>query len=199
MGGDKRTGTRWSDAALVASGTIGWACSWLVGIMLVNNLDRPVGWLLMGIAGGLVTAAIERRAQPGLDGIYARVIALGWAVGGIAAGAVTQFDVLRGWIAMGIIGGAVTGAAVLHTRRSGIVTGIGGVALGWLMGGLAGAAFASGRGRVLAVYLGEHVSGEAQSFAISSITWAIAGAIAGAIGSGVMVWQIRRRERRGGR
>jgi hypothetical protein len=186
--------SRWSNPALIALGTLGWACGWTVGICIIENISASFGWLLMGIIVGLVTASVLRHAQPGLDGVYWSVIVMGWAIGGIAAGGVTRFDILRGWIAMGIVGGAITGAAILRRSRSRIVAGITRVAVTWLLAGIVGASFGSGRARTIGVWLGEMASGELQSFLVSGAIWAVAGGITGLIGCGLTLWQVRRRE-----
>lgn len=187
-------GKRGRAAALTALGAMGWACSWTVGVFVINNFSRGFGWLVMGFIAGLATAAVLRRGQPDLDGAYLSAIMVGWTIGGVAAGGVAQFDILRGWIAMGLVGGSITGATVLKTNRRRVAAGIAGVAAGWLVAGIAGACFGLGYGREIGVRIGELLSGPLQSFAVSGAIWAIAGGVTGAIGCASMLAQIGLRE-----
>ncbi|MGH9668321.1 MAG: hypothetical protein ACRD9L_28200, partial [Bryobacteraceae bacterium] len=87
--------------------------------------------------------------------------------------------------------------AVLKTSRSGVLAGITGPAASWLFAGVVGAIFGSRGARAIGVRLGEMVPGELQSFLVPGAIWAIAGGVTGAIGCGLTLWQLRRRETSG--
>ena len=172
--------TSWLPFAWIIAG---WGFAWAFGQSVVSYIDPVPGWLISGIAGGLVTAIALRLARPSLRLGRRLAVIVGWTAGGAAAAALITYDAWKGWIVMSLLGGVVTALTVVRAKRSAVVV------AAWVIGGLIGTTVGAYLARALGPVTGGILGG--RSFLlIWAAAWAIAGHITGAVGGAVLLWQV---------
>ena len=171
--------------------TAAWGVVWGVGWgtaadfgMELGDLGNPgnLAGLTIGAIIGLTSGLILRRAEPVIQWPAVLILTLGWAIAGVIGGGYS----LAAWMG-GIFGGLATGWVV---RRTGLppqrmLT----VALGWTIGWIAGSGVMPG------IYSAAWDIPDTSTFISGLAAGVISGVLAGAVGSGVMFWQLSRAHR----
>lgn len=165
----------------------GWGLSWAVGFFIAYRFRPPIGWAVIGALGGSATALMLRLARQSFRVADLFAVFISWSAGGLISAMVSGYDILTGWMIMATLGGAITGSAMPLRNSSIVPIPAIAVALGWVSGGVLGAAFASIVGPVIASSLGWLTSGHNRAWLVC---WGIAGGIAGAVGGSVSLWQL---------
>jgi hypothetical protein len=146
-------------------------------------LGWSIGGAVNGIIGGCITGMVLRRIDASFRWKHVSIVSMGWAFGGVVGGlgrASLSYHIFSwhirwtiGAILSGIIGGCITGMVLRRIDASFRWQRIGLVSLGWACGGVVG-----GLSRMS---LGESP---------------LDGAVIGAIGSSIVLWQFLQVRRR---
>jgi len=161
--------------------TIGWGIGFAIGAAVGAVIGWAMGWAITGAIGGLSTGLALQWTQSSVQWKQALMVACGWVISlpigwtihvtlGAAIGWTT--GLIIGWAIAGAIGGLITGLALQRIelsiqRKQAVILASGwvvGLTIGWYIGWLSA----------------------------KTIGWGIAGAITGAIGGGMMFWQVSR-------
>ena len=153
---------------------------WVVGWAIAAFADPPIGVIIFGAVGGVITGLVLRWAEPAIKWRQIAVMALGWIIGWVSAWVICEaiyelFAWPIGWGIGGAMGGAVTGLILKRAapaiRRKQVIA----VAFGWALG--------EAIGGTLDVVIGGPFYGP------------LGLTLGGFIGSSIMYWQLERARR----
>jgi hypothetical protein len=154
---------------------IGWAIAGYIGGVISMEIVRDLGWAISFAIGGSILGLTTRMAEPAIPPKSVGMVVIGWAIpGGIGWIISLVIGLPIGWAIYFAIGGVSTGLVLRWAGPSMQWQQVIAVIVGWVVAG----------------YIGAMAVGAIDYHPNWPIGRAISGAIAGAVGGGVMFWQL---------